>query len=111
MNYVQFVYHTGNYLFAGGYNNSGAAASLHRLELSGGSISGSTQTTGTGITNFTNNFNLNDTGDKFIVNNLNNTVLSIYSLSTPFEFNVNYMGVHTILSLRNYYNKICIVAS
>lgn len=89
MTYGQFAFHIGNYVYAGGYNNGGSAADMHRFELNAGSIVGSTQTTGTGIPDFTNAFNLNATGDKFFVQNLGSpgqySTQSIYSLSTPFD--------------------------
>ena len=86
-NYGAFVFHIGNFIFAGGYNNGGGIASMHRFALNSGSIIGSTQTTGSGITGFTNGFYLTPTGDKFIVvnNAYTPTVQYIYSLSTPFD--------------------------
>jgi hypothetical protein len=86
INYGQFTFHIGNYVYAGGYNNGGSAATMYRFELNAGSIVGSTQTSGAGIANFTESFNLNPTGDKFVVNNAaNGAIQSIFSLSTPFD--------------------------
>ena len=87
-NYLSKVIYVNGNVYACGYNNDQSFTTMHRFELSNGSLVGSTPTSATGVTSpFSAGFSMSEDGTNYVMNkeNGNGYTYHSYSLSTPYD--------------------------